>query len=81
LVRIALDEKPTSLFDALRLRSCLIQVLMGLRVGEIATLPADALHARDLTATKQAQTDTADRSDPSPPSKPEAMTDEHQRAD
>ena len=51
LVRIALDEKPTSLFDALRLRACLIQVLMGLRVGEIATLPADALHARDLTAT------------------------------
>ena len=51
LVRIALDEKPASLFDALRLRACLIQVLMGLRVGEIATLPTNVLHARDLTTT------------------------------
>lgn len=49
LMRIALDEKPRSLFDALRLQACLIQILMGLRVGEVATLPADALHARDLT--------------------------------
>lgn len=54
LVRIALDEKPSSLFDELRLRACLIQVLMGLRVGEIATLPANALHARDLATANGA---------------------------
>ena len=55
LVRIALDEKPSSLFDELRLAACLIQVLMGLRVGEVATLPADALRARDLTTAKGAR--------------------------
>ena len=55
LVRIALDEKPSSLFDELRLRACLVQVLMGLRVGEVATLPAHALHARDLTPTNGAR--------------------------
>lgn len=55
LMRIALDEKPRSLFDALRLQACLIQILMGLRVGEVATLPADALHARDLTTVHGAR--------------------------
>jgi hypothetical protein len=52
LVRIALDERPASFYDDLRLRACLIQILMGLRVGEIATLPADTLHARDLTTAQ-----------------------------
>ena len=52
LVRIALDEKPASFYDDLRLRACLVQVLMGLRVGEIATLPASTLHARDLTTAR-----------------------------
>ena len=55
LMRIALDEKPRSLFDALRLQACLSQVLTGLRVGEVATLPADALHARDLTTADGAR--------------------------
>ena len=52
LVRIALDERPASFYDDLRLRACLIQILMGLRVGEIATLPADTLHARHLTTAQ-----------------------------
>ena len=55
LLRIALDEKPQSLFDALRLQACLIQILMGLRVGEVATLPAHTLHARDLAAANGAR--------------------------
>jgi hypothetical protein len=42
-------------------------------LDEIGALPAN------VTPIQRAQ--TADRSDPSPPSKPEAMTDEHQRAD
>jgi hypothetical protein len=37
LMRIALDERPASFYDDLRLRACLIQILMGLHVGEIAT--------------------------------------------
>ena len=52
LVRIALDEKPASFYDDLRLRACLVQVLMGLRVGEIATLPASTLQARALTTAR-----------------------------
>lgn len=52
LVRIALDERPASFYDDLRLRACLIQILMGLRVGEITTLPANTLQARDLTTAQ-----------------------------
>jgi hypothetical protein len=52
LVRIALDERPASFYDDLRPRACLIQILMGLRVGEIATLPADTLHARHLSTAQ-----------------------------
>jgi len=44
-------------------------------LDEIGALP------ENVTSIQQAQADTADRPDPSPPSKPEAMTDEHQRAD
>ena len=44
-------------------------------LDEIGALP------ENVTPIQQAQPDTADRSDPSPPSKPEAMTDEHKRAD
>ena len=44
-------------------------------LDEIGALP------ENVTPIQQAQTDTVDRSDPSPPSKPAAMTDERQRAD
>lgn len=44
-------------------------------LDEIGALP------ENVTPIQQAQTDTVDRSDPSPPSKPEVTTDEHQRAD
>lgn len=55
LVRIALDEHPTSFYNDMRLHACLIQVLMGLRVGEVATLPADTLSSRDLVGASVAR--------------------------
>jgi hypothetical protein len=42
---------------------------------EIGALP------KNVTPIQQAESDTADRPDPSPSPKPEVMTDEHQRAD
>jgi hypothetical protein len=44
-------------------------------LDEIGALP------ENVTPIQQAQTDTVDRSDPSPSAKPAAMTDERQRAD
>jgi hypothetical protein len=44
-------------------------------LDEIDALP------ENVTPVQHAQTDTLDRSYPSPSSKPEAMTDERQRAD
>lgn len=55
LVRIALDAHPASFYDDMRLRACLIQVLMGLRVGETVTLPANTLYVRDLVGADAAR--------------------------
>lgn len=44
-------------------------------LDEMGALP------ENLTSIQQPKADIADRPDPSPPSKPERMTDEHQRAD
>jgi hypothetical protein len=44
-------------------------------LDEIGALP------ENVTPIQQAKTDTVDRSDPSPPSKVEVTTDQHQRAD
>ena len=66
LVRIALDERPASFYDDLRLRACLIQILMGLRVGEVATLPANTLHARDLTTAQGGRPSAGWRARPHP---------------
>jgi hypothetical protein len=44
-------------------------------LDEIGALP------ENVTSIRRAEADTAGRPAPSPPSKPEAMADEHQRAD
>ena len=44
-------------------------------LGEMGALP------ENVTSIQRAEVDAADRADPSPPSQPEMMTDEHERAD